>query len=120
MAGIERNDTPGRKADYETKRAFEKSPEPPSEVRGNIDPGIARPGQSFVIHKHYARRLHFDLRLEMYHGDTPVLVSWAVPKNLPTTLGVRILAIHVEDHPFDYRTFAGTIPEGNYGAGEVR
>ncbi len=106
--------------DYETKRAFEKSPEPPSEIRGNVDPGVARPGQSFVIQKHYARRLHFDLRLEMYHGDTPVLVSWAVPKGLPRARGVRSLAIHVEDHPFEYRTFAGTIPEGNYGAGEVR
>lgn len=112
--------TAGREADYEAKRASEKTPEPPAEIRGNVDPGLARPGRSFVIHKHYARRLHFDLRLEMYHGDTPVLVSWAVPKNLPKAKGVRSLAIHVEDHPFDYGSFSGTIPEGNYGAGEVR
>ncbi|MDQ3952231.1 MAG: non-homologous end-joining DNA ligase, partial [Actinomycetota bacterium] len=75
---------------------------------------------SFVIHQHHARRLHFDLRLEMYNGDVPVLVSWAVPKNLPLKKGKPHLAVHVEDHPFDYGTFSGTIPAGNYGGGEVR
>lgn len=73
-----------------------------------------------MIHQHHATRLHFDLRLEMLNGTTPVLVSWAVPKNLPLRKGVRALAIRTEDHPFDYGTFSGTIPEGNYGAGEVR
>src|SRR5439155_7113152 len=62
----------------------------------------------------------FDLRLEMLNGRTPVLVSWAVPKGLPRHKGKGALAIHVEDHPFDYGGFSGTIPEGNYGAGEVR
>jgi bifunctional non-homologous end joining protein LigD len=56
----------------------------------------------------------------MFNGDTPVLVSWAVPKNLPRRKGEPHLAVHVEDHPFDYATFSGTIPAGNYGAGEVR
>jgi len=56
----------------------------------------------------------------MLNGKTPVLVSWAVPKNLPREKSKRTLAIHVEDHPIDYGQFSGTIPEGNYGAGEVR
>lgn len=106
--------------DYAAKRTFDKTPEPPAEVAGNVDPGTAPPGESFVIHQHYARRLHFDLRLEMFNGQTAVLVSWAVPKNLPAKKGVRTLAIHVEDHPFEYGGFSGAIPKGEYGAGEVR
>ena len=106
--------------DYAAKRSFDQTPEPPPGVAGDVDPATARPGRSFVIHQHYATRLHFDLRLEMFHGETPVLVSWAVPKNLPRHRGVKTLAIHVEDHPFEYGTFSGSIPAGNYGAGEVR
>lgn len=111
--------TPPEK-DYAAKRGFDRTPEPPSEVEGNVDPTRAPPGEYFVIHKHYARRLHYDLRLEMSAGGTPVLVSWAVPNGLPLTKGVRRLAIHVEDHPFEYGNFAGSIPQGEYGAGEVR
>jgi len=106
--------------DYAAKRSFDETPEPPPEVSGDVDPGAAVPGKSFVIHQHHARRLHFDLRLEMFNGRTPVLVSWAVPKNLPIEKGVRALAVHVEDHPFEYGGFSGSIPAGNYGAGEVR
>ncbi|MDQ3751427.1 MAG: non-homologous end-joining DNA ligase [Actinomycetota bacterium] len=105
---------------YEDKRSFEATPEPIPAVDGNVDPGTARPGPSFVIHQHHARRLHFDLRLEMMNGDIPVLVSWAVPKNLPASKGKVHLAVHVEDHPFEYGSFTGTIPAGQYGAGEVR
>ncbi|MDQ4095955.1 MAG: non-homologous end-joining DNA ligase, partial [Actinomycetota bacterium] len=94
--------------------------EPEMDVRGNLDPTRAITGKTFMVHQHHATRLHFDLRLEMMRGDTPVLVSWAVPKNLPRKKGKPHLAVHVEDHPFDYGTFEGTIPEGNYGAGEVR
>lgn len=106
--------------DYRQKRRFDETPEPEPDVSGDVDPTTAKPGPRFVIHQHHATRLHFDLRLEMLNGRTPVLVSWAVPKNLPFTKGKSHLAIHVEDHPFEYGTFSGSIPKGNYGAGEVR
>ncbi|MFN2387983.1 MAG: non-homologous end-joining DNA ligase [Actinomycetota bacterium] len=105
---------------YSEKRSFDATPEPAARFKGDVDPGRARPGETFVIHQHHATRLHFDLRLEMMNGKTPVLVSWAVPKNLPQRPGVASLAVHVEDHPFEYGSFSGTIPKGNYGAGEVR
>ncbi len=106
--------------DYSDKRSFEATPEPIPAVAGNVDLATAPPGRTFVIHQHHARSLHFDLRLEMLNGEVPVLVSWAVPKNLPTKKGKPHLAVHVEDHPFDYGSFEGSIPKGNYGAGEVR
>lgn len=105
---------------YNRKRRFDETTEPAATFSGDVDPGRARPGESFVIHQHYATRLHFDLRLEMFNGRTPVLVSWAVPKGIPRRKGKGVLAIHVEDHPFEYGSFSGSIPEGNYGAGEVR
>ena len=105
---------------YNRKRKFDETTEPAATFKGDVDPGRARPGETFVIHQHYATRLHFDLRLEMLNGRTPVLVSWAVPKGMPLRKGKGTLAIHVEDHPFEYGSFSGSIPEGNYGAGEVR
>lgn len=106
---------------YNEKRRFDETPEPKApSFRGDVDVAAAAPGTTFMIHQHHARRLHFDLRLEFLNGKTPVLVSWAVPKNLPLKTGKPHLAVHVEDHPFDYGSFSGTIPAGNYGAGEVR
>jgi len=106
---------------YDEKRVLGKTPEPPGDhVADDVDPLTAPVGSRFVIQQHYATRLHHDVRLEMMNGDTPVLVSWAVPKGLPKRRGERHLAIHVEDHPIDYATFSGSIPEGEYGGGEVR
>jgi bifunctional non-homologous end joining protein LigD len=73
-------------------------------------------GNSFVIHKHRATRLHYDVRLERDGG----LPSWAVPRGLPTAKGDKRLAVQTEVHPLEYGSFEGTIPEGHYGAGEVR
>ena len=85
----------------------------------DVDPGRAKPGSTFVIHQHHATRLHWDLRLEMMNGRTPVLVSWAVPKNLPLRKGKGALAIKVEDHAFEYGSYSGELGPG-YGAGAVR
>lgn len=94
---------------YKAKRKFDRTSEP----RGRVERGA---GDRFVIHKHSARNLHYDLRLEM----DGALKSWAVPKEPPKTRGIKRLAIQVEDHPVDYLNFEGVIPEGNYGAGRVK
>src|SRR4051794_30808936 len=93
---------------YRKKRDFSKTPEPRGAAR-------AKKGNRYVIQKHAATRLHYDLRLEL----DGVMLSWAVTRGPSLVPGDKRLAIHVEDHPIEYNKFEGTIPEGQYGGGTV-
>ena len=94
--------------EYRRKRDPERTPEPFGATKGGKEP-------IFVVQRHDARRLHYDFRLELRGA----LASWAVPKGVPLEPGGRALAVHVEDHPLEYATFHGEIPQGQYGAGSV-
>src|SRR5207247_3880379 len=98
--------SPEQLEQYSNKRRFQKTTEPaPTQILGK--------GNAFVVHRHHASRLHYDLRLE----QNGVLKSWAVPKGLPPRPGIMRLAVNVEDHPLEYVNFEGAIPKGEYGGG---
>lgn len=96
-------------SEYASKRHFEETPEPKGVTEKKSEKLI------FVIQEHHARRLHYDFRLE----KDGVLKSWAVPKGIPEA-GQKVLAVETEDHPYEYASFEGDIPKGQYGAGTVK
>ncbi|MBW6461837.1 MAG: 3'-phosphoesterase [DPANN group archaeon] len=97
--------------EYKKKRDFTRTKEPKPQLSSSDKGNLI-----FVIQEHHARNRHYDLRLEI----DSVLKSWAVPKEPPVKFGIKRLAIATEDHPISYAYFEDTIPDGQYGAGDVK
>ena len=105
-----KTETEPKLAEYQRKRDFSKTAEPPGKKTRSKPKTLA-----FVVQKHAATRLHYDLRLEL----DGVMKSWAVPKGPSMDPAEKRLAMEVEDHPIEYNSFEGIIPKGQYGGGTV-
>jgi len=110
---VDKKKASSRLAEYEAKRDFDVTSEPaPRDVEG--EPSTSPGGRTFMVHKHHARALHYDLRLEI----DGALASWAIPKGPSYDPKVKRLAVQTEDHPLEYATFEGRIPDEEYGGGD--
>ncbi len=108
LASNKKHKTPEQLEAYDKKRDFTITREPLAKI-------LELGGSNFVVHRHHATNLHYDLRLE----QDGVLKSWAVPRGLPPLPGIKRLAVQTEDHPMEYLTFDGKIPKGQYGGGDM-
>lgn len=105
---LEESEVPNELKEYDRKRSFSRTPEPSPEKPEDE-------GHAFVLHRHHASRLHYDLRLE----KEGTLKCWAIPKGIPPRPGIKRLAVQTEDHPVKYLDFEGNIARGQYGAGDM-